>query len=376
MSINETPGPIRIPAWAKIKGPWLCGQRFVEKFEQSFLTYSCKVTRGTYIPAADVPYGYFVSVTPFNAAESVLEILEIPPVINDPPDPPGTPPVHLFGVRTTKVNRYSEYICKATITKQIVPVGTEPDTGTMVWESQVVQIDDKHAEKTTVTATELELLTSHEWDESLNVYVTSDVQLVTSGGAASVTLVGNIVTHTTYKEVKCGWYLKTIDKFPKITARTYQTTIEFYWPGILKDFRTVIYDHKDGQVESFNEPVFREEAYKGPCKAEVTEDWSLTAPTIVAPQILKPLPISMSTPFADLNIGPTLHPAMFFNVTIQSDNPRYESVVHTYNWPATVPVEWPVNLWISDVVEPSRGGYLRTRINVFSPPLTALPIPP
>ncbi len=372
--LNHVMGEVRRNPQLAAFGPALESFEYVERFQQMMHVVEFECAHGAQI---DNEFGYFVDIK--NERNTNKSRCKIYFTSNFIPGPGGEGQVPVFLARTTNVRPYNEYICDADIVKQIVPIGTEPDTGTLVWESSVTPIDDVHALKETVYAVlPLPVLTSHEWDESLNVYVTSDVNLVTTGGSASVSLVGNIVTHITYKQLKCGWWLKTTDKFPKITARTYQTTIEFYWPGILSTFKTVIYDHKDGQVESFNEPVFKDEAYKGPCRAEVTEDWYLLAPTVVAPSILKPLPISMSTPFADLNIGPTLHPAMFFDVTIQSDNPRYESITHHYTWPATSPQEWPVNLWISDVVEPSRGGYLRTRINVFSPPMSGGPpvIPP
>jgi len=368
MRINEVLGQLRSPNWLKVKGPWLTGQRVVPQFEQTMLTYSCKVTRGTYFDTSDMPFGYFVTVNPVNAAECQLEILEVPP----------TGETHVFAIRTSRINKVNELICKATITKQIVPVATEAATGSMIWESKVTPIDSVHAEIETMTITEVAVLDSSAWDEALNVWVNSVSELTQSTADPTVTVVGTNVVHTFYREVKCGWYLKIIETFAKIN-RTYKTNIEFYWPAVLHQttpLETKAYDRKDlpngdpGGSNNYVDVIFIKEAYRGPCKASVTEVWNLAAvDPLPEPQVMLPLPLTYQSPFSSFNVGPTLHALIEYDSVI-ADDPEFVDVTINYTYGATSPTDWPASIIASDSQDPVRGGYLRRTITVYPPTYT------
>lgn len=376
MPINEAKGPIRQPRWFTEKGPWVTGQRTLPEHEQMFLHYSCKVARGTSIDAEDIPFGYFVSIELGNHAESILNVFEVPPTAGE----------HVFAIRTSQIKRFNDFICLATVKKQVVPIDTAPDvddggspTPTPVWESRVEPIDDKHALKTTVYATATVDVNRNEWDDQLNQYVQITESLVNAYAASSVTTatIGSgpgayvQVTHTHYTSVKCNWWKKTVEVF-RAVSRTYSTTVDFYWPAVLTSFNHIALSRKDlpngdpGGSNFYSFPVFSKEAYRGPCAAEVTEVWSLAVQTPPDIQAMQPLPVTITTPWVGVNVGPSLHAEFTYTITI-ADDPEFESADIEFGFGATNPANWPSSVVGSFEQSPTRGGYLSRKIVVFAP---------
>lgn len=331
-----------------------------ERYEQKFHMVEFSVVAGSVIESA---FGYFVDVKNIgNTNEAKCTIL-FPPT-----DEEGVPQ---FAERVTSAIPYSEYICNATVTKQIVPIGTEPDEGTTVWESKVVPIDEFHAEKTTVTVVELATLTKQEWDEQLGQYVTVNTNLQNTGGTATVTAPSTVVTHTFYNQIKCGWYLRTVETF-NVVNRSYESTVDYYWPAVLTDFNHIAVNRKDlpdgssGGTNFYSYPVFSKEAYRGPTKALIEEVWSLAPASITVPQIMQPLPVVITSPFVSLSIGPCLHASFTYSITI-TDDPEFESADLDYTFAATTPAARPASLVAAHEQNPSRGGYFRRKTTVYEP---------
>jgi hypothetical protein len=353
MTINDCLGPLRHVSWLSQKGPPTCGQRI--HHEQVMLTFQYKVTNGSFIGNTDIPFGYFIQIEPFNSSESLLTIIAAPRTDDSP----------VFIERETGGTNMNEYICGYTITKQIVEPGTAPDSGANIWESTVTPIDEKHSEKVTVTITSYNQVIQDEWDETLSTPVRITRELTQTLGDYSIAVVTSQVERVTYQEVRCGWWVKSTERFA-VVSRSYGTSVEYYWPGVLTAIGTYVYELKDGGAETYVSATINPEAYRGPCKATITETWTVTAPTVDEPTQMFPLPVDIDTPFAGKSIGPTLHGAVSFNI-VMSSHPRYENVVANYSWPATSPTARPSTAIASDNVDPVRGGYLRRRIVVDAP---------
>lgn len=352
-------------------GPMLESFVYVERFQQKMYVVECECAHGAQI---DNAFGYFVEVkNPGNTNKSRLTIYFTPTFTGDTPT---------FAVLTKRVRPYSEYICAATITTQVVPSATLANSDATTWESTVEPIDDYHSLLTIVTPTEFAALTIQEWDESLNLYVEITAELTTAGGASSIANgtgadLGKAI-HISYKQLKCGWYLKTTEKFD-LLDRTYITAVDFYWPGVLTDLFEYVYTKKDvfdkegnevsGGFDTFIEPILGKEAYRGPCKAEVREVFSLSEHTITKPNVMMPIPVAVTTPWASFSVGPTLHGIVTFDVDI-SDDPVYSAVSASYSWPATTPTDWPAFIVASDTQEPVRGGWMRRLVTVYPPDYT------
>lgn len=360
MTVNELIGQFRSVDWTKAKGPWTTGQRV--HIEQVMNYYQCKVVNGFNIDGASVPFGFFVQIEPFNSSESILTIISAPSSADF--DEAYIP---VFNVRSTKVTNLNEYICAATITKQIVPPATAASSGENIWESTVTPIDDKHSELMVTTITSLNTVVVDEWDETLQVHVRQS-KILTQTLAASSVVVAGTVTHTFYQEVRCNWWIQVIETFAA-PSRSYKSNVEYYWPGVLGSITTIPFIRKDGGTEWYTYVKLAKEAYRGPCIATIDESFAATTAGVGDIKIMQPLPIHVETPFVSFSVEPTLHGLIDYNINISNDI-IYEDVAGNYNYVATDPVDWPATIVASWTAQPLRGGFFIRKITVTQPAYT------
>lgn len=362
---NELKGTFRPPSWLKVKGEWTCGQQVVDKFEQVMLVATCNVTNGFNVDGADIPFGFFVTIAPFNQHESKLSLICAPGALDTPSAP-------VFNVRTTKVTNLNEFICAATITKQVVAPATNASSGSNIWESTVTPIDDKHSELMVTTATSYNQVVSDEWDETLNGYVRITRELTQTHGASSVVLATGNVTHIFYQEVRCGWWVKVTEVFAAF-SRSYASNVEFFWPGVF-DFESSLWTNafplKNGSTQYYSFVQLVKEAYRGPCRAIIEESISDTTVGVEDIEVMQPLPIQLTTPFISLSIEPTLHDAFDYTLDINSDS-IYEDVEGVFEYPATTPTDWPASVVGSWTAQPFRGVYFIRKVTVYPPEFPA-----
>lgn len=159
-----------------------------------------------------------------------------------------------------------------------------------------------------------------------------------------------------------------------VTIHDYFTTEDFAWPAVFGGVRSYTYELKGGGNETYIEPFFSKEAYRGPCRAQVQIYWSVSEFAVVPPSIMQPLPIAVNTPFYNFSVGPCLHLSGFINAFVNASHPRYESVVgNVAEWEATTPTDWPNSVVAVDEQKPYRGGWLRTKVTIYPPTYTAPP---
>ena len=173
------------------------------------------------------------------------------------------------------------------------------------------------------------------------------------------------------KQLSTNWYVITerqiIPTALVTTGRSYTTTVDFSWPAVLSSIEIDTWNRKDGGYEEYIRPVYSADAYRGPCRALVTETFHVSAPAATTPTVMKPLPINISTPLFSVSIGPTLHEAYNLVITTGSNHPTYESTVASYAEPETEPKIRPADAVASDTIEPFRGGFLRRLVTVYAP---------
>jgi len=163
--------------------------------------------------------------------------------------------------------------------------------------------------------------------------------------------------------------------------RKYTTSIEYAWPAVLipvqDEDRTAggrldAWERLDTNTDYIWWVRFSKEAFRGPCKAEVTETFTIAKPPnadFEPPLTLLPTPISITNPFYSLNIGPTLHPDLLFRAGVGTTDPVYEYQYKDYDYPATNEIDWPDKLLAANEIRPFRGGWLQTKTEIFSPKL-------
>ena len=176
------------------------------------------------------------------------------------------------------------------------------------------------------------------------------------------------------RQISDNWFLvnarQVVPAIIASTGRTYTTAIDFYWPAVLSNFDVELWTRRDGGEQRYFNPVFSKEAYRGPCKATVTERFYDTAPTVGEPNVMRPLPIVIQNPFFGISVGPSLHAGDTLSFTNGTTDPEFVYTISSYTVDATTPTDWPASIVAQDEARPFRGGFLRTTITVFPPTYT------
>ena len=206
------------------------------------------------------------------------------------------------------------------------------------------------------------------------------------------------------KQLSNDWFLVTsTDVIPqdKVTSgtpfggvglRTYHTYITYSWPAVLGDDGTLDFQgrriseggisimswkDKGGGNRNYVRPMFARQGYRGPTRAIIYEEWSLTPPVISSstqrPFKMEPLPVVYNSPYLSVQIPPTLHPEMFLVCDTGTSDPTWgHNVGSKVTYPATNVTDWPANFVATVEVNPFRGGYLTRQVRVFKPePITS-----
>jgi hypothetical protein len=176
------------------------------------------------------------------------------------------------------------------------------------------------------------------------------------------------------------WYVVTEREIIPATiaagGRSYYTSVNFHWPAVLSGVTARVWTKREGGAQTYAEPEFSKEEYRGPCKAFIQETFSVTAPAVKSvgnpsgvapPESMLPLPIVVQSPFFGISVKPTLHTALTFTILSGTTDPVYEYSGGVYNFPATTPPSRPASVVDSDEVRPFRGGYMRTKVTVYQP---------
>lgn len=154
------------------------------------------------------------------------------------------------------------------------------------------------------------------------------------------------------------------------SERTYFTTVDYSWPAVLAPnlFSMIsTWERRAGGTQKYFEPHFLKNQYSGPCRAKITETFSLLPSTESTAEVMQPLPISISNPYFSVSVGPTLHDAETLSFTNGTTDIEFKYTVANYGVEATSPTTRPAQIIASDEVKPFRGGYLRQVVIVFQP---------
>ena len=168
-----------------------------------------------------------------------------------------------------------------------------------------------------------------------------------------------------------------------VTLANYTTNERYAFPAVLDPTPRGMFGGQNGVVghtwrrkkgggDTVVFPVYKREAYDGPCKhvREITwrkQKWTDSDLTDLNP--MHPLPIHFVTPLNTTSVKPTLHGDMQLKIDTGSNHPVYHHTRATFTYWATNYTDWPEKLVILDTQKPFRGGYLREKVTVYPPEL-------
>jgi hypothetical protein len=345
-----------------LMGPPLVGQQFIEGLMTGMTTLEWEVMNGARLDRP-LPFGMFVTIVKGNLSKSRLTAHFAPGFFSNAP---------VFNEVCCKRQEISELICSATVCKKVVPIDSEiytPAVGEVLWSCVHEPIDEAHVMRTVIKNPVLVAQASSKWDENLNQYVSVSRILTQTYAAPSTTFVGNLATYIYYTAVKCGWWLKQTETFSLTTTiKSYWTTKEHNWAGVLSGIRIDVWDRRDGGHDDVATPIYNKAPYSGPCKVYVYEEFVATS---AEPNLthLHPEPIDIRTPSLSAQIQPTYHAAFpDLVVNVGADHPVYMPATGAWPIAATTPVTWPSSFIEIDSYTPYKGGYLHHAETVYSPP--------
>ena len=173
------------------------------------------------------------------------------------------------------------------------------------------------------------------------------------------------------KQLTASWYAiserAVVPESFALNGRSYTTTRDYTWPAVLSGIRVEDWELRAGGYNRYVTPLYKHETYSGPCRAFVQETFYTSAPTVVVPQVMLPLPILLATPVLSYREGPTLHNAISLSLSTGTGHPQYRYTAGVYSFPATNFTDWPASIVAADEVQPVRGGYIRSRMTIYRP---------
>jgi hypothetical protein len=182
-------------------------------------------------------------------------------------------------------------------------------------------------------------------------------------------------TQRTGQQLSCGWYAVTQETVVAgvitdgiVAVDSFETNDNYFWPPVLESFLIKEWTRRDGGVDKYPFLRFEPDGYSGPCKTLVTRTWSKDAVSIPKVAQMLPTGVRYGAPFYNLNIPECLHVEFEVECDIGNNDPVYTANAgSTETFAATNYLVWPASIIAYDEQTPFRGGYLRTRREVFKP---------
>lgn len=174
------------------------------------------------------------------------------------------------------------------------------------------------------------------------------------------------------KPLNTLWSIKTTRRAAGMAGSpgtVYSTPIivDYYWPPVLTSITQTPWVRKDGTTQMFTFPNYLRYAYNGPCLALKEEQWTASAPALVPPLVMDPMPIVYRGPNIQFSIPACLHGNYTFNEEVGSLDPVWNVGTFSQTFPATNFVDWPTSIVASFSTRRMYGGFLRQKITVYRP---------
>lgn len=341
-----------------VKGPILRGIARFDDFRQD-------MNFATYTVAANTPKqaGFFGVVITEEPVNTSIKRVTVRWKLNDSG-------VANYETRLDKKQNLNEFVCGYTELFEVVASGTDPVANTGdVWNSEVTEYDEFHDIRITQIITAFNTVDTREWDAELNVWNQVEKTLSRTKNTAGW-IDGFFYSH---QEIRCGWFINSKETLATGTTYSYGTTINGYWPAVLKTFSPAFINGEDDEgvyVAKGVVDIDMKDSYNGPCKATVVVTFSSTAPSLSSvgtPMI--PDSIAYEGIFFNFRIPECLHGTFTFTEAVGSVyHPTLQtSQSRVFNRTATNYTDWPDSYVKEFIVKPYKGGYISHAITIFKP---------
>ena len=209
-------------------------------------------------------------------------------------------------------------------------------------------------------------LSGFELDEDSGLLKPVTHEVVPAGTAG--TPVSADGTYATVTPINPHFSIKTTRKTVATLSETWEDIINFTWPAVLTALTGGIAHYPDGTtVKKVYWDYDVKGPYSGPCRASITESWSVNAPAAETVTTLTPTPIEWDFRVWRGRIPPTLHGAITLTETIGNNNPDWNQGTINKTFAATSPTNWPASIIASVRVQKWRGGFKKRKVVVYSP---------
>lgn len=180
------------------------------------------------------------------------------------------------------------------------------------------------------------------------------------------------------QQLSCSWYSIVNEQviaglLGAGSLGSYDSTENFSWPPVLKDFGLLDWPRRDGGIDVYPQFSFEPDAYDGPCECKVERWWSRTEHVIPAIKQLQPTPVHFASPLFTLSIPACLHGTVTAQCNFGTADPTYDWTTDKHRifdptkYGTANQTTWPDSIVAWDDQEPFRGGYLRTRKTIYKP---------
>lgn len=186
-----------------------------------------------------------------------------------------------------------------------------------------------------------------------------------------------------YSEVKAIntlWALKTTQFMAGLAGKTapktqtWEDVINYSWPDVLLALADFSFPSTSGSIDSVTwRPLWKRQRYDGPCRATITESWSLTPPALPTLTPMLPREIEYRTPLTTVSTPPCLHPDIYLYDTPGTNHPTLGFYVYQQFYQGTGLTDWPSTHLASFTVRPAMGGYLSRKVEVHRPDSAVYP---
>lgn len=175
-------------------------------------------------------------------------------------------------------------------------------------------------------------------------------------------------------QISSDWFLVTekqaVPSFMISTGRSIDTTIDYNLPPVLSHFQIDIWNMRKGGSTDVISPKWKRDAYSGPCKATITERFYVSPPSAGTDQItsFQPKQINIQTPIAGFSSPPCLHGNFIVRMSTGTNHPDFVYTAGVFTEEKTTPTDWPATKFIDSIkVQPKRGGFLKTVVEIYPP---------